>query len=362
MLSQPRRKSRPWLMAFSVVMLFISCYTAFAPTRVEPESWHPPAAPKEEGVYARNDKLSKAQLLAQGKGTGPEAIALDGQGNIVTGYLDGRLVRISPDGSKVEELANTFGRPLGVAFDKKGVLYIADSRRGLLRLENGKLEVLSAEQGGVPFKFTDDLDVGEDGVVYFTDASSKYTFEDHPLDILEHQPNGRLLAWHPDTKKTELLLGGLRFANGVAVAHDGQSVLVNETSDYRVTRVYIAGPKKGSHDVFAENLPGFPDNITYSREKQRYWVALAAPRDSALDMMGPMPFLRKAVGRLPAALQPKAKRVAQVVALDLNGKVIQYLEDESGDSFSPLSSVREGGGFLYLGSFERDAVGKIAAP
>jgi sugar lactone lactonase YvrE len=39
---------------------------------------------------------------------------------------------------------------------------------------NYKIEVLTNEADGIPFRFTDHLDVASDGKIYFTDASSKY--------------------------------------------------------------------------------------------------------------------------------------------------------------------------------------------
>ena len=159
-----------------------------------------------------------------------------------------------------------------------------------------------------------------------------------------------------------LLAAGLRFANGVQLTPDHAAVLFTETDNYRVMRHWLTGPKKGTTEVFADGLPGFPDNITYSKEKARYWVALAGPRDPTLDALASWPHLRRVVARLPHALKPKPKRHAQIVALDLQGKPIAFLDHDAPDSYSPISSVREHDGFLYLGSFQRDAIGRVRAP
>lgn len=42
----------------------------------------------------------------------------------------------------------------------------------------------------------------------------------------------------------------------------------------RCKKFYIEGPRKGSVDIFVENLPGFPDNVRYDGEG-RYWIALS---------------------------------------------------------------------------------------
>ena len=56
---------------------------------------------------------------------------------------------------------------------------------------------------GVPFRFTDDVDVASDGTVYFTDASSKFGPAMHARDdIIEHGGHGRFLRYDPANDTT----------------------------------------------------------------------------------------------------------------------------------------------------------------
>lgn len=69
------------------------------------------------------------------------------------------------------------GRPLGLRFDKKtGDLYIADAYFGLLKVgpDGGLAKPLTTEAEGIPFNFTNDLDIDEEGNIYFTDSSTNY--------------------------------------------------------------------------------------------------------------------------------------------------------------------------------------------
>lgn len=69
------------------------------------------------------------------------------------------------------------GRPLGLRFHKKtGDLYIADAYFGLLKVgSNGGLATpLTTEAEGVPLNFTNDLDIDEEGNIYFTDSSTNF--------------------------------------------------------------------------------------------------------------------------------------------------------------------------------------------
>lgn len=80
----------------------------------------------------------------------------------------------TPKQGDVESLC---GRPLGLRFDKQtGHLYIADAYYGLLMVgpEGGIATSLSTHAGGVPILFANDLDIHNNGSVFFTDTSKKY--------------------------------------------------------------------------------------------------------------------------------------------------------------------------------------------
>jgi sugar lactone lactonase YvrE len=235
---------------------------------------------------------------------------------------------------------------------------IADAKRGLLRFDK-ELSVLATEADGVPFGFTDDVDAADDGKVYFSDASHKFGYGKHMLDIIEHGANGRLLEYDPATRKARTLLGGLSFANGVALGPDDAYVLVNETSKYRVLRYWLKGEKAGTHEVFIDNLPGFPDNVTFNG-RDRFWLAIFAPRDALLDSLLPgNQYLRTVIAKLPAFLQPRPKMHSFALGLDLDGKVVTNLQYAGDDAYAPITSVREHGGYLYFGSLTYPAIGRM---
>lgn len=346
-------------LAVAVLLAAFAAYLLLWPTGMEPVAWTPPPAPALEGPYAYNEKLKGIQKLAAGVGKGPEAVAVDAIGRVYAGYADGRVVVLSSNGATYTEVVNTDGRPLGITFGPNGGLVIADAKKGLLH--HGKqLTTLVAEADGVPLGFTDDVDNTRlDKNLYFTDASHKFGYGRHMIDLLEHGPNGRLLEYNAATKQTRVLLSGLHFANGVAVGPDDAFVLVNETGAYRVLRYWLKGEKAGTHEVFIDNLPGFPDNITYN-DRGLFWLALFAPRDAMLDELLPGKlFLRTVVAKLPAFLQPKAKMHAFVLGLDTEGKVVHNLQYAGDDAYAPITSVREHGPFLYFGSLTHPAVGRL---
>ena len=347
------------LLGGGLLLAAFLAYLLLWPTGMEPVAWTPPPAPPLEGAYAYNEKLKGIQRLGEGVGRGPEAIAVNAVGQIFTGYADGRVVRYTPDGASYTELANTGGRPLGIAFGPKGGYVIADAKKGLLHLGRGLTE-LTTKAGGVPFGFTDDVAPGgADANLYFTDASFKFGYGQHMKDLLEHGANGRLLRHNVVTKQTTVLLRGLHFPNGVAMGPDLAYVLVNETAKYRVLRYWLKGDKAGTREVFIDNLPGFPDNITFNG-RDRFWVAIFAPRDALLDALLPgSRYLRTVIAKLPAFLQPRPKRHAFALGLDLDGKVVANLQYAGDDAYAPITSVREHGPWLYFGSLTYPALGRL---
>lgn len=333
------------------LVALITGYLLFWPVPIKPVAWQAPATPTLEGRYATNDLLSGAVSLGLNEGIGPEDVAIDAEGLLYVGYEDGRVVRFEAHGGQPQLLANTGGRPLGLDFAPNGSLIVADGYRGLLSIDrNGAITVLATTADGIPFGFTDDVDVTSDGRIYFSDASSKFGPAMKARDdIMEHGGHGRLLRHDPATGITEVLLDGLQFANGVAVSRDESFVLVNETGSYRIIRYWLAGSRQGSHDVFFDNLPGFPDGIS-ANGRGTFWVALFSPRNAMLDALSDNPLMRKVAYRLPELLQPQPKHHSFVLGLDEAGDVTHNLQDTRPEAFAPITSVEQYGNSLYLGS------------
>src|SRR5205085_3587807 len=276
-----------------IILALAIAYLLLAPVPIAPAAWNPPAAPALTGQYQQNTRLSGIQRMSIGDGHKPEDVALDADGKIYGGFEDGRIMVVQPDGSQPRVFANTGGRPLGLVFDRQGNLIVADAIKGLLSVnKSGEVKVLATEADGVKFGCLNDLDIGADGTIYFTEASKKFPMSQFTSDLLEHQPNGRLLALEPRSQKPRTLLRDLYFANGVAVSPDQTFVLVVETGMYRVRRVWLKEPKMGQNDIFIDNLPGFPDGIS-SNGRDRFWLSLVTPRQAMFDRMQPYPFVRK---------------------------------------------------------------------
>ena len=341
-----------------ILLTVIIIYFLVWPVPVEPNSWESPRDSRADSLYSLNQKLKNIKIFWTNDGySGPEDIVLK-NGKIYVGYDNGIIM--SSDGI----FSNTKGRPLGMAFDLEGNLIVADAIQGLLLIDmSGTVNTLSikSDSDNIPFKFVDDLDIASDGKIYFSDASSKYGYGSDRLELFEHSSNGRLLVYDPATKKTTTLLKDLYFANGVALSSDESFVLVNETFMYRIQKYWLKGDKAGTSEVFIENLPGFPDNIS-SNEEGIFWVALFNPRNDFVEMSSNKPFLRKMVLRLPESLQPQPLNHSYVLGIGEDGKVVHNLQYQADEAYSPITSVKQYENDLYFGSLTHAGWGKIEAP
>ena len=339
-------------------------YLVWWPVEIQPESWEPPRNPGFSGPFHQNDALHRMDRLLDGFGPGPETITFGPDGWGYTGLRDGRIIRFPPDGSRFEEFANTHGSPGGMEFDSAGQLIVADATLGLLSVDtDGQITILASGHEGRKFLFLDDLDVGQDGRVWFSDFSTRYAeYNDH-YEFLEGQASGQLLTYDPRTRQTRVVLDGLRNPNGVALGPDEAFVLISETIGYTVKKLWLKGPQAGEVEVIIPDLPAMPDNITFDGEL--FWMAAFVERDPILDWVHPRsPAFKRLLARLPLRWIPSPARHSEfsfVVAFDGHGTIVHNLQDHTGRYGGTTSVVRHDG-HLYIGSLTESAVGRIDVP
>jgi sugar lactone lactonase YvrE len=288
-------------------------------------------------------------------------VATDGpdEGAVFTGTEDGAIQRISHDGRRVDQVADTGGRPLGIEMLPDRRLLVCDARRGLLVVDpaSGAVESLVADVDGRPMRFCNNAAVARDGTVYFSDTSTVYGIDAWRSEMVEVTRTGRLLR-RSAAGEVEVLLDGLAFANGVALAADESFVAVAETAARTVVRHWLTGSAAGSRDYLVEELPGYPDNIARGSDGL-IWVTIASPRDPLVERLqrGPM-WLRRSVTRIPRRLQPAPKRTIRVQAYDEAGRLVRDLRVDSRPDapYHMVTGVREHEGRVWMGSLHESAV------
>ncbi|MFC4001319.1 SMP-30/gluconolactonase/LRE family protein [Prauserella oleivorans] len=295
-------------------------------------------------------------------GRGPEDVLADGEGSVYTGLDDGRIVRIHPGTTRIDTIADTGGRPLGLEFLGDGELLVCDAHRGLLAVSprTGDVRTLVTDVDGAAMLFCNNAAVAADGTIYFTDSSTRYPIARWRDDLIEQTGTGRLYRRTPGGA-VERLADGLQFANGVALAPDESFVAVAETSAFRVRRVWLTGERAGETEDFLTDLAGFPDNIATGSDGL-IWVSQASPRVASLSRVRRLPApVRSLVRRLPARLQPAPARTCGVLGVAADGTVVHRLSGEI-DGFHMLTGVRERDGTLYFGSLVTDCIARMRKP
>jgi sugar lactone lactonase YvrE len=366
---------RRTLQIVGLLLLPVLGYLAFWPVPIEPVAWNAPAPAGYTGAHAPNDRLAGVTAISVAPEVGPEHIEFGPDGRLYAGVLSGAVLRMNPDGSDLETVVNTGGRPLGLAFDGAGRLIVADAFKGVLAVAgDGSIDVLIDQVDGTPIRYADAVVVAADGAIFVTDASQRLvpqvwgTFDAAVLDIMEHSCSGRVLRHEPASGRTEVVMGDLCFPNGVALSGDQRHVFIAETGEYRIWKVDVTGRGLSGRTtatdgtdprarVIVANLPGFPDNLTRSADG-RLWTGLTKPRSAAIDGMAARPWLRRLTLRLPKSLWPVPPAYGHIIAFDEDGGVLADLQDPDG-RIPETSGATEYAGRIYVQSLHADSLGVI---
>lgn len=327
----------------------------------------------------KDNLLQRSEIKFLNQIQGPESVTFDPLGRgPYTGLADGRIVFW--DGQKWTDFAYTSpnrseicdpkpsplsylknehicGRPLGLRFDKKtGDLFIADAYFGLMKVgpEGGLATSLATEAEGIPLRFTNDLDIDDEGNIYFTDSSTQYQRRNFMQLVFSAEDGGRVLKYNPTTKETTVLVRNVQFANGVSLSKDGTFFVFCEGSIGRLRKYWLKGDKAGTSEVIAI-LPGFPDNVR-TNDEGNFWVAIHCRRSFYTYLCALYPKLRMFTLKLPISakiqylLHIGGRLHGVAVKYSPEGKLLQILEDSQGKVVKAISEVEERDGKLWMGS------------
>lgn len=195
----------------------------------------------------------------------------------------GSITHISADGKTRRIIAKT-GRPNGLAVDKQGIIWVAESTTppSLLKVTmDGNVEIFLKEYRGAPFLFPNDLAFGPDGALYMTDSGVRLNelVQDGKLrsDYMDIKTDGSVFRIDLGTKSIEKIDSGLKFANGIAFGPD-DSLYINELFTGKVYRYRWADRKaKVEREFFGSVFDGErpkvfngPDGMKFGKDGNLY--------------------------------------------------------------------------------------------
>ena len=343
------------LQRIGLLLLVGLLYLGFYPIGLDPVARTSPPYPGMEGDFKVNNLLAATDIIAVA-GVGPESIARDSLGNFYSGLDNGDLIRFDASGTNQTVIGNTKGRPLGMKFAPNGWLIIADREMGLIALDSmGSITTLLDTIDGTPIRFADDLAITQEGVVYFSDATQR-----NPIiienEFWEQRPSGRIISYDLNTQESEIVLDVLFFANGVALDANEDYIIISETFGLEIKRHWIRGSKKGTTEIFTNELPGFPDNVTFT--DGIFWIAIPSQRALEAEPLTEFPFLRSVLLRLPKFIRDgiTPKPYSMILGFDAEGKLQYNLQDPNG-GYDYITSVLQVDDKLYIGSLKEEAIG-----
>ncbi|ALR12817.1 strictosidine synthase [Mycobacteroides saopaulense] len=323
---------------------------------IDPVRWQPPGI---RPLSLNPQPLPPLSIVAL-PGHAPEDVVADAAGNIWAGVADGKILRITPDGSEVAHVATTEHPPLGLHIARDGRVLIC-SRDKLLALDpaSADIEPLVTKVDGPPLVFCSNVTESADGTIYFSESTARFPFELFMAAILEGRPTGRVFRRDPDGTVTTIATG-LAFTNGVTLTADESALIIAETVGRKVSRYALTGPDAGALTPILEEIPGMPDNISTGADG-RIWVTLASPRNALAEWLLPRtPAIRKVLWQLPDALLPSTDTDPWVIAVNPEtGSVVANIRGKSRD-LRTVTGVVESGGRLWFGCIGSSAVGHIS--
>ena len=294
----------------------------------------------------------------------PEALAAGPDGGLWVGSEDTGLYSVAPgqDGAiaSVRRSRDLGGFSIGLAAAGEA-LWSATFPLGFQRIEPGSAPFRLTAGAAGDVTFPEDVLVAPSGDVFFTVGSTSLTpvlqGEQAPYmlwNFLDAAPSGQLLMRDQHSGEVRLLAAGLALPSGMSFSADGEALLVVETARYRVLRYDLGS---GDLSVFADGLPGIPDDI-FVGPRGNLWVSLAAPRSALLeDWLLQHPRLARLVASLPHSWQQAMLQVqygtGSVLLLHKDGRArCQILLPES----APPANGIAWRGRLLLGALAGDSL------
>jgi sugar lactone lactonase YvrE len=182
----------------------------------------------------------------------PEGLAFDRDGRLYCGGEQGQIFRLSLEDRTLEQVGDTGGFCLGMAFNQEGDLFICDSRHAAVfrfRPDTGKLELFAKEADGRPLRIPNYPAFDSQGRLYVSDS---YEFKEPGPGIFRFTPDGRGELWYREP---------LNFANGLAFSPDGSALYVIESFSRSLSRIPLTSTDRAGQKEHVAFVGMVPDGL-----------------------------------------------------------------------------------------------------
>lgn len=204
----------------------------------------------------------------------PEGLAFDRDGRLYCGGERGQIFRLSLEEGKLEQVGDTGGFCLGMAFDAAGDLFICDSRQGAVvrfRPDTGHWDVFAKEVAGQRLRIPNFPAFDAQGRLYVSDS---FEFKEPGPGIYRFDPDGSGELWCDEP---------LNFANGLAFAPDGSALYVVESFSRAISRIPVTAAGEAGLKEHVATVGVVPDGLAFDAEGRLY---IACYEPSAVYRLG----------------------------------------------------------------------------
>lgn len=250
----------------------------------------------------------------------------------------GWVLWVSKD-AKTRRVVTRTGRPNGLAVDRRGSIWVAETlNRSLLKVTlDGEVEKIAGEDEGQPFLFLNDLAFAPNGDLYLTDSG---------IAMDEFAPNGelnpayekldydgRVYRVDTDRRTVETIDRGLRFTNGIAFGPD-ENLYVAETLTGTIYRYECeSGQVTGERARFGnvidpdgpEGIRG-PDGMKFDAAGNLYVAVFGQGHIAVLDSRGKVTARHPTEGLWPTNLHFGAPGEHSIYVTEAQTGTVQVIE------------------------------------
>lgn len=172
-------------------------------------------------------------------------------------------------------------------------------------------------------------------------------------------PHGKLWMFDRQKNTISLVMSGFTFIDGIIIADHSkskeESVIITETTKFRIIKANINGKKEGTFEILFENLPGLADGLERD-SKGRIWVGIIKPRSGLVNIIHNNPWLKPFLLSLPQRILPIAKKTG-IMVLDSSGKKALYYSMHDGSKIKDISVAVPNLDSVYFPSFDTSSRG-----
>lgn len=252
-------------------------------------------------------------------------------------------------------------KPVALNEENPGIVYASGKGPELaLAAMNSK--------NSIDMPFCNDLAASDDGErIYFT---APYSYAGASMaggtfgEAITLARNGLLWMFDRRRQVLSLVARDFNFIDGILVESRGaareESVLITETTKFKIDRFFVSGPKAGTHEIVWENLPGMPDGMDRDSEG-RIWVGLIKKRSGLISWAHRNPWIKNLFLNLPRWLLPVPKQTG-ILCLSADASRPLFYAMHDGKVLQDISVVVLHKDKLYLPNFSEKTHGLFALP